>query len=92
MERAKDKGMTDLEFQVLDELYFVKQFEVLQSETALAEPALRNALQQLLEKEYIKCLKSPAEEVFADELNFAQDYRQYFYLATKKGLLAHNTL
>lgn len=84
--------MTDLEFQVLDELYFVKQFKALQSETDLEEVDLRSALHQLLEKEYIKCLKSPSEEVFEEELDFAKDYKQYFYLATKKGLLAHNTL
>jgi len=30
------------------------------------------------------------DEVFEDKLDFDNEYRDYYYLATKPGLLAHN--
>ena len=82
--------MTDQEFDVLDELYFVQSYEFLVSEVDLEFEEIKEALQSLLEKKYIKCLSSMDEEVFEQELDFENNYASYFYLATKAGLLVHN--
>lgn len=82
--------MTDLEFDVLDELYFVISFDELKSATELDAETLRNVLQGLLSKGWIKCFRDHVEELNPEELNFDHDYMQYDYLASKEGLLAHN--
>ncbi len=83
--------MTNHEFDVLDELYFVTSFQVLKEHVSLSEPELKQTLGQLLEKQWVKCFKSASEELLSNEVNFERDYKHYFYLATKTGLLAHNS-
>ena len=82
--------MTDQEFDVLDELYFVQPFEYLISEVELDTYEIKEALKGLLDKKYIKCFESVDEEVFEQDLDFENKYAEYYYLATKAGLLAHN--
>lgn len=82
--------MTDLEYDVLDELYFVIPFSQLQHTLELEEGELKNVLQTLLRKEWVKCYSSQTNELSADETDFATQFKKYFYLATKAGLLAHH--
>ncbi|MDO1445238.1 hypothetical protein Q0590_03200 [Rhodocytophaga aerolata] len=83
--------MTDAEFDVMDELYFVTAFATLANQLDLPEHELKQTLQSLLAKGWIKCFKSASEELVADELDFESEYKQYYFLATKAGLLAHNS-
>ncbi len=82
--------MTDAEFDVLDELYFVQPYEHLQSELDLDESELKDTLIGLSEKGWIKCYTSMDEEVFDQDLDLENNYQRYLYLASKKGLMAHN--
>lgn len=82
--------MTDLEYDLLDELYFVQSFDYLQNALAIEEPALKETLESLLKKGWVKCFVNNTEEVFIEDMDFEKRYRQYSYLATKQGLLAHN--
>ena len=83
--------MTDIEFDVMDELYFVIWFSDLQKATELEEAELKSCLIKLIEKEWVKCFKNIDEEELKDNIDFDNNYREYAYLATKKGLLAHNS-
>ena len=83
--------MTDAEFDVLDELYFVIPFADLLAAAGLAEAQLCQTLQVLHGKGWIRCFYAPDEEVPAAELDLGQRYADYFYLATKKGLQAHTS-
>ena len=83
--------MTNTEFEVLDELYFVQSFEALQQVLSMPESELKNILHGLLKKGWIKCFKSLAEELRAEETHFENEFKDYYYLATKAGLLAHNS-
>lgn len=85
--------MSDFEFDVIDELYFVQGFDHIQKELAVDELNLKNTLWDLLQKEWIKCFPSEAnDEVFQPEAQeFANNYKSYYYLATKDGLLLHNS-
>ncbi len=82
--------MTDLEYDVLDELYFVVSFTELQATLDLEADELKNVLQTLLRRDWVKCLSSQTDELSESEVNFEQNHRDYFYLATKSGLLSHH--
>ena len=84
--------MTDLEFEILDELYFVQTFDALLDSININEDELKHSLSQLIKKGWVKCMNSLTEEVLADIPEFEDRYKNYFYLATKAGLLAHNSV
>jgi hypothetical protein len=83
--------MTDIEFDVLDELYFIESFDSLSNTLSMSEEQLKTTLSGLLEKGWIKCLASATGDLPAEEAGFENHYNKYYYLATKAGLLAHNS-
>jgi hypothetical protein len=82
--------MTDLEFDVLDELYFIQPFEELLKITLFGEEELKVTLTQLLLKNWIKCYFPLEQEIAYDPKLFDVNFKKYYYIATKAGLLAHN--
>ena len=82
--------MTDLEYDVLNELYFVVPFSQLQGTLELEEGELKVVLQALLRKGWVKCFSDQHHELDTGETNFPRQFKNYFYLATKAGLLAHH--
>lgn len=83
--------MTDLEFDVLDELYFVITFEDLRNTLSIEEEELQKVLYGMIEKGWVKCMRSFTEEALPLNDDFIHNYHNYQYLATKAGLLAHNS-
>lgn len=83
--------MSDQEFDVLDELYFVHSFQEVQEATGLKPNDLKLVLQELLEKGWVRCMEARDGEGSAGKIDFQKNYQNYFYLATKAGLLAHNS-
>lgn len=83
--------MTDIEFQILDELYFLQSYSYLAKAVGLSDDQLRAGLMSLLQKGWARCYKSPSEEVDFTLHDFDKQFRNYFYLASKAGLLAHNS-
>lgn len=83
--------MTDLEFDLMDELYFVQPYLQLKQMLRWDDLLLLQVLESLYLKEYIKCLQTPDHERF-DAIDWRFEGKNLFYLATKKGLMAHNTI
>ena len=84
--------MTSTQDDILDELYFVTSFKELQKTLELPEKTLCQELQKLLEQEFVKCFfPDPDTEITFSPETFEQACGTDFYLATKKGLLAHNS-
>ncbi len=83
--------MTDEEFDVLDELYFVIKYGDLLEETGLPSEQLIQVLQSLYSKGWIKIMETVDDELSASEIDLKNSAGSYFFLATKSGLLAHNT-
>lgn len=84
--------MTDLEFDVLDELYFVNTFEGVLENIEAPKEKLLDTLIQLVDRNWIKCFIKGKDEVIPHEnLDMNKNYKNYQYLATKEGLLAHNS-
>jgi len=82
--------MSDTEFDVLDELYFVQSFKALHGQLKISEEALKETLAELIRQGWITILRLQDEEIAPAEAHFDARYAQYYYLATKAGLLAHN--
>lgn len=83
--------MSDAEFDLLDELYFVQSFAYLKSVLGWEDGLILKTLESLYQAGMIKCLKAPDEERF-DRVDIDSEGKTLFYLATKKGLMAHNAL
>ena len=83
--------MTDQEYEIMDELYFVISFRELMEKLLLEEVELKVSLSALLEKQYIKCFNNVSDEIPPEHIDFENNYRNYHYLASKEGLFAHNT-
>lgn len=83
--------MTNSEFDILDELYFVCTIDDLVIKIDLSEQEIKDTLWTLLQKGFIKCLENELEiAVSLDE--YLVGYKKYSYIASKKGLFAHNTV
>ncbi|HSJ67561.1 MAG TPA: hypothetical protein VK921_07795 [Anditalea sp.] len=83
--------MSEDEFDLIDELYFVQPYKFLQEELGWDDKKLLVILQELYDKGYIKCLIHPDKELF-ENIDIQGEGTQYYYLATKKGLMHHNTI
>jgi hypothetical protein len=85
--------MTDVEFDILDELYFVVAYPDLRSTLSLSDDELCDGLKSLLAKGYVKILypDQDTEHEYQEE-HFGNHCQAYFYLATKAGLVVHNSI
>jgi len=83
--------MTDQEFDVLDELYFLQSFSSLEKALKINGDELSGILQILIEKGWVRCFSNPVQELKYDKGRYQKEYRNYYYLASKEGLLAHNS-
>lgn len=85
------KIMSDAEFDLLDELYFVQSYEYVRDTLGWEDEVILETLNSLYQDGLIKCLETPDEERF-DVVDIFEEGKTLFYLATKKGLMAHNAL
>lgn len=85
--------LDDIEYQILDCLYFVEPFEKILEEVPYPASTVADVLKTLIHKKMVTAMRWDEE---------AQDYKRgffydsdnmhaYAYLATKDGLLAHNS-
>lgn len=86
----KQTKVTDLEFEILDALYFTVSFKQLQKDVSTEERLLKDSIISLMEKGWVKCLDIASEdEVDINKVN--EGFNKFNFLATKEGLLAHNS-
>ena len=83
--------MSDQEFDLLDELYFVQPYAFLQETLGWEDKQLLDTLTSLVEKGWVKCFTEPDQECF-EAIDLQKIGKGLLYLATKKGLMAHTTL
>lgn len=82
--------MTNLEFDILDELYFVKSFEDLQKDFPSLGSELITELENLIGKGWARVLDMNDNEIQLTDERFKSNQFQYKFIATKQGLKAHN--
>ncbi|GAB3225794.1 hypothetical protein GCM10027346_07410 [Hymenobacter seoulensis] len=84
--------MTDAEFDILDELYFVTPFAELAQKTRQTPAELERHLRGMLEQGLVRSFwPDPDTEQAFEESSFGAIVRDCFFLASKEGLLQHNT-
>ena len=83
--------MNDEEFDLMDELYFVQPYAYLLETLAWEDALLLSTLASLHSKGYVKCLDDPDTERFG-AVDIMNEGKSLYFLATKNGLMAHNTL
>ncbi len=85
------ESMSDKEFDLLDELYFVQSFSEIKEALGWADELLIENLFILNQKGFIKALKAQDSEYTADTTKIQNvPWKELYFLATKKGLLEHN--
>lgn len=85
--------MTNTQFQILDELYFVTGFTALAGALGMSAARLKPELDELWQEGWIKVLfPNPDTEILPQDRPVGLDLGACYFLATKAGLLAHNTL
>ena len=82
--------MTEYEFEVMDHLYFVVSFQDLLELTGLEKTILSGILWGLVDQKMANCFINPEEEVKVSKTTFYENFSEYYYLASKSGLLEHN--
>ena len=82
--------MTNLEYDILDELYFVISYEELQQQIGLNEQELKAGIYQLFRKGWVRVFASPDDTLDYEELTDELLANSYL-LASKAGLKEHNS-
>ena len=83
--------MSDEEFDLIDELYFVSSYQDLKSALAFSDDSLKFILVNLIQKGWVKIFKTVDEEGDLEDINRDNNFRKCFFLVSKKGLFEHNT-
>ena len=84
--------MTETEYDIIDELYFVTPYPQIRAALALTDEELGRSLRDLVARGYLKCFyPDPDTEVEYNEATFDEHYSHYYFLATKAGLMQHHS-
>ncbi len=83
--------MSELEYDILDELYFLIHFKELISQFGLSDDEMKPILIKLFRKGWIRCYSDPDNELDPKEVDMEVKFRDYYYLASKEGLKAHTS-
>ena len=82
--------MSEEEYDIMDQLYFVTSFKDVKDLSGVEETVITTVLWKFIQSGWIKCFDGPEKEVELTEDDFKTNFRKYHYLASKQGLLAHN--
>ncbi len=84
--------MNDIQFDILDKLYFVEPYQSLLKEIHVSESILRNELKDLIKKGWVQIMKfdEQIQDFVPTPFLNVDDLQSCYFLATKEGLLKHN--
>ena len=83
-------NLTEQEFNVMDELYFVTPYSQLKNLVQLSDALLKSTLVVLIQKGFVVQLVFNENEYAKNLSGMLNDIENHAYLCTKEGLLAHN--
>lgn len=85
--------LTDIEYDILNAIYFVEPFQNILEECNAPEAIVADVLKQLIHKKYVTPMlfDEDKQEYVRSFFYDSDNMRAYSYLATKDGLMAHNT-
>ncbi len=83
--------MSDLEYRILDELYFLSSFENLIENVSDKRDAVLNALKNLLDDGLVTQVRIEGGKEEKLELPDYSSMEESYFVASKRGLLIHNS-
>lgn len=83
----------EIEYEVLNCLYFVEPFDKILEEVHHPAPVVGDVLKGLIRKKMVIAMRwdEPAGDYVRSFIYDTDNLHAYSYLATKEGLLAHNS-
>ncbi|QNL22725.1 hypothetical protein HZR84_12495 [Hyphobacterium sp. CCMP332] len=84
--------MNDVQFEILDELYFVISFKDIRASLDIENDTLLHQLREMVKKGWVKCFEKETEIAISDIDYSDEKFKSYLFLASKKGLFAHNSI
>lgn len=86
------EALNELQFDIIDCLYFVEPYTNILEDVGKPEPVMRDELRTLIDRGYVNVLVfDETKGDYNKTVIFDSDNMQdYFYLASKDGLLKHN--
>ena len=87
-----NEGLTDLQFQILDSIYFVESFEHIVEEAEQPVPIVVDELRTMIDRGWVQVMQfdDEKEDYVRTAIYDADNMQNYHYLATRTGLLKHN--
>lgn len=84
--------LTDLQFDILDSIYFVEPLENILEEVDEPRPVVLDELKNMIDKGWIQVMAYNEEAGDYTRTNIfdSDNMQEYRFLATKEGLLRHN--
>jgi hypothetical protein len=84
---------TDIEYDILNALYFVEPFEKIVEEVNGSANIIADSLKQLIDLRYVVAMRwdEDQNDFVRSFIYDADNMHAYHYLATKEGLMAHNS-
>lgn len=85
--------LSDIEYDILNAIYFVEPFQNILDECKAPEKIVADVLKHLIAKKYVTPMQFDEEKQEFVRTYFydSDDMRAYYYLATKDGLMIHNS-
>lgn len=87
-----NEELTDLQFQILDSVYFVESFENIREEADATLPVIVAEMRYLIDKGWMQVMQFDEEkDDYVRTAIFDTDHlEEYHFLATRDGLMKHN--
>ena len=84
--------LNDVQFDILDALYFVEPYERILSEIPHTEPIVRRELLSMIKKGWVQVLRFDEKkgDYLRTHIIDVDNMQEFAFLATKEGLLRHN--
>ncbi|MEM6735912.1 MAG: hypothetical protein AAGC64_07775 [Bacteroidota bacterium] len=83
--------MTEIEYNILDQLYFVTSYQKLREELGYSHDQLKFNLREMIKNGLVRVYNEIDQELEQDKLDMQHSFQSYYYLASKKGLFEHNS-
>ena len=84
--------LNELQFEILDAIYFVEPYENIINEIEQPEPVIRDELRTMIDKGWVNVMifNEKKGDYEKSRIYDTDNMNQYAYLASKDGLLKHN--
>ncbi len=87
-----NEELTELQFDILDAIYFIEPYQNLLNDIDQPEPVIRDELRTMIDKGWVNVMQFDAEKGDYEKTRIydTDNMQEYAYLASKDGLLKHN--